>query len=151
MYARTLIHNNVHPIPIEIKLFRESLEELLTHYHIEKSLSFIVLRVQVLIEFLLGVELYCIFAPHELVRDRSTDRRSKPIVDAINLVDSLLMRHVSLAQNANIFEADEVKGFVHACATVDTEECMSVSAFLSSLDLDKDWVLKTALLSLLLI
>ena len=61
------------------------------------------------------------------------------------------MRHVSLAKNANIFEADEVKGFVHACATVDTEECMSVSAFLSSLDLDKDWVLKTALLSLLLI
>ena len=51
------------------------------------------------------------------------------------------MRHVSLAKNANIFEADEVQGFVHACAIVDTEECMSVSAFLSGLDLDKDRVL----------
>ena len=61
------------------------------------------------------------------------------------------MRHVSLTENPNIFEADEVQGFVHACAIVDTEECMSVSALLSSLDLDKDRVLQTTLLSLLFI
>ena len=69
MYACSLIHNYVHPIPIEIKFFRESREELLTHVHIEKCLCLIVLRVHILIEFLLGVELNCIFAPHELVRD----------------------------------------------------------------------------------
>ena len=90
-------------------------------------------------------------ASHKVVRDGAADRRPKPIPYAINLVDSLLMRHVSLAQHADIFEADEVKGFMHASAIIDTEELMGVGAFLPSLDLDEDRVLQTTLLCLLFI
>ena len=61
------------------------------------------------------------------------------------------MRHVGLAENTDVLEAYEVQGLVHACAVIDTEESMGVGAFLPSLDLDKNWVLKTALLCLLFI
>ena len=94
-----------------------------------------------MIEFLLGVELDCILASHELVRYGATDRRPEPIVNAIYLVDSLFMRHVSLAEHADIFEADEVQSFMHACIVINTEESMCVCAFLPSLNLDENRVL----------
>ena len=61
------------------------------------------------------------------------------------------MGHVGLAEQADVFEADEVEGCMHARAIIDTEECVGVGTFLPSLDLNEDRVFKTALLCLLFI
>ena len=74
MYARALIYNYVDPVEIQIKLFGESRKELFAQVHVEKGLCLIVLRVQILIKLVLGIELDCILAPHKLVRDGATDR-----------------------------------------------------------------------------
>ena len=82
--------------------------------------------------------------------DASPHWRFQPRPDTVDLVDTLFVRKIRLAEDVAIEEALESKRFAHTCFLVYAEENVGVLGFLSRLELEKNRKLEVSSCSLLL-
>ena len=98
VHARVGIHDDIDAVKEQVKLPMKNAEELVHHVHVQEALALIVLCEQLRLELLLRIEHHGVFAPHQTVRNGTSDWGSEPVAESIDFIDSLLVRQVCLDQ-----------------------------------------------------